>query len=80
MIKDWFYVDVNVIRHGSNSIVNRIKRVPRVRFHYGYDHSYMDMKTIGVYWSPYTLCSEGEEMYGHYIKFNWRPMFHFNWR
>jgi len=77
---DWFFVDVKVFRHGANSLVANAKRLPRVRFFSGYDYSYMDMKMFGVYWSPRLSCWEGEEMYAHYVKLHWRPLFHFNWR
>ena len=59
---------------------DRIKRVPRVRFYYGYDRPYMDMKVLAVYWTPRTPCQEGEEMYKHYIAFHWRPLFRFDWK
>jgi len=75
-----FYVDIIRIRHGSNSLVSGTKRVPRVSFHWGYDISYMDMRTIALYWTPRNPCSEGEYMYAHWIKFSWRKLFHFDWR
>jgi len=75
---DWFYVSISLIRHGSNSMVSNAKRVPRVKFRYGYDYSYMDMMMLGVYWSPRNPCPEGEELYAHYITIKWRP--HINWR
>jgi hypothetical protein len=74
------FVDVKLHRRGSNSLVSNTKRVPRVRFHYGYDYAYMDMMTLGVYWSPRNPCPEGEELYKHYVTVKWRPWFRFNWR
>jgi len=73
-----FYVNVRITSHGR--FKDRIKRVPRVRFFGGYDHAYMDMTTIGVYWGPHSPCSEGEYVYNHWIKFSWRKLFHFDWR
>lgn len=77
---DWFYVDVQLFRHNQNALISNTKRVPRVRFYWGYDYSYMNMKTIGVYWSPRTPCSEGEVPYRHHFRISWRPVFHFSWR
>lgn len=76
---DWFYVNVGIVRT-SGALPTHSRRVPRVRFFAGYDYAYMDMRLLAVYWSPRSPCSEGEELYDHYIKFNWRPLFHFNWR
>jgi hypothetical protein len=77
---DLFFVDVKRVRHGSNSTISDTKRVPRVKFYWGYDYSYMDMKSAGVYWSPRNPVREGEELYSHYITVKWRPLFHFSWR
>jgi len=76
---DWFYVSVGVVRT-RGELPTHTKRVPRVRFHYGYDYSYEDRRVLGVYWGPRNPLSEGEEIYRHYVKLTWRPLFHFYWR
>jgi hypothetical protein len=73
---NWFHVDVRVLRRGAYGNAFTTKRLPRVRFFAGYDYSYMDMKLIGVYWSPRNPIEEGEETYRHYITLHWRPLFH----
>ena len=76
---DWFYANVEVAPRNSYGVLCT-KRVPRVRFYYGNDYAYDDMRTLALYWSPRTPCNEGEEVYKHYITFKWRLLFHFYWR
>ena len=75
-LSDLFYKDVR--RYRANSFFFYIKRVPRVRFYWGWDHGYMERKKVGLYWSPRSPTEEGDELYRHHFLFYWRP--HLSWR